>query len=191
MMVYQSNLKRRRYISRIGSEKAIQYGHQHIDRNDREAVINTLTSPFLTQGPKTVEFENALAKYCGATYAVVVNSGTSALHISCLAAGIGVGDEVITSPITFVASANCALYCGGTIVFADIDSLTHTISPEEIEKRVTKRTKAIIPVHFAGQSCDMEEIVRVVRSAEKKTLSSIRSRRRERQGKTVSCFSWH
>ena len=95
----------------------------------------------------------------GAKYAVAVNSGTAALHIACLAAGIKEGDEVITSPITFAASANCVLYCGGTPVFADIDENTYNISPDEIERRVTERTKAIIPVHYTGQPCDMDAIM--------------------------------
>jgi dTDP-4-amino-4,6-dideoxygalactose transaminase len=96
------------------------------------------------------------------------HSGTSALHIACLAAGIQEGDEVITTPITFVASANCAVYCGAKPVFVDIDERTYNISPEEIEKRITKRTKAIIPVHFAGQSCEMEKIVEILERARKK-----------------------
>ena len=107
-------------------------------------------------------------KICGAEYCVAVNSGTSALHIACLAAGVKEGDEVITSTITFVASANCAVYCGGKPVFADIDPKTYNISPGEIEKRITDKTKAIIPVHFAGQSCDMEAIQQIVSDAEKK-----------------------
>lgn len=146
----------------------IQYGKQCIDSNDIKAVVNVLRNGPITQGPKGQEFENALSNYCSAKYAVAVNSGTSALHISCFAAGVQDGDEVITSPITFVASANCAVYCGAKPVFADIDSKTYNVSPTEIEKKITEKTKAIIPVHFAGQSCDMETIAAIVKTAEKK-----------------------
>jgi perosamine synthetase len=146
----------------------IPYGRQFVDDDDISAVVEVLQSKILTQGPNTAEFESALCDIVGAGYAVAVNSGTSALHIACLAADVKEGDEVITSPITFVASANCAVYCGGKPVFADIDPKTYNISPEEIEKHITANTKAIIPVHFAGQSCDMEAIQQVVKNAEKK-----------------------
>jgi UDP-4-amino-4,6-dideoxy-N-acetyl-beta-L-altrosamine transaminase len=136
----------------------IPYGRQWIDEDDIKAVAEVLRSDWLTQGPKIKEFEEALAKYCGAKYAVAVNSGTSALHIACIAAGIGEGDEVITSPITFVASANCILYCGGRPVFADIERETYNIDPAEIKKKITAKTKALIPVHFAGLPCEMEAI---------------------------------
>jgi len=149
-------------------KKIIPYGRQFVDENDIKAVIEVLQSKTLTQGPKTAEFESALSNISGGNYAVAVNSGTSALHIACLAAGVKEGDEVITSPITFVASANCTLYCGGKPVFADIDPETYNISPEEIEKQISSRTKAIIPVHFAGQSCDMEIIQQIISNAEKK-----------------------
>lgn len=146
----------------------IPYGRHRIDVNDIQAVVNVLRSGRITQGPMVEEFENALPKYCEAKYAVSVNSGTSALHIACLTAGIKGGDEVITSPITFVASANSFVYCGAKPVFADIDRRIYNISPLEIERKITKKTKAVIPVHFAGQSCDMEMISQVVRRAEKK-----------------------
>ncbi len=146
----------------------IPYGCQVLDEQDIEAVAQALKSSNLTQGPGVVGFEEALARTVGAETAVVVNSGTSALHIACLAVGVGPGDEVITSPITFVASANCVAYCGARPVFADIDPLTYNVSPHEIEKKITPRTKAVIPVHFAGQSCDMAAIAVVVRAAEKK-----------------------
>jgi len=139
----------------------IPYGKQWLDEEDIRAVIDVLKSDWLTQGPVVNIFEKALAEYCGAKYAVAVSSGTAALHIACLAAGIEVGDEVITSPITFVASANCVLYCGGFPVFADIDIDTYNISTIEIEKKITSKTKAIIPVHFAGLPCDMEEIRKI------------------------------
>ena len=146
----------------------IPYGRQFIDEDDIKAVVEVLKSEKITQGPTVEEFEHELVKICGAEYCVAVNSGTSALHIACLAAGVKEGDEVITSTITFVASANCAVYCGGKPVFADIDPKTYNISPGEIEKRITDKTKAIIPVHFAGQSCDMEAIQQIVSDAEKK-----------------------
>ncbi|MCP4160200.1 MAG: UDP-4-amino-4,6-dideoxy-N-acetyl-beta-L-altrosamine transaminase [Deltaproteobacteria bacterium] len=149
-------------------KKKIPYGRQCIDDEDIQAVIEVLRSDLITQGPKTDEFESALCNYTNAEYAVAVNSGTSALHIACLAAGVQKGDEVITSPITFVASANCAVYCGGKPIFADIDPKTYNISVQEIERRINKKTKAIIPVHFAGQSCDMEAVKQVVSGAEKK-----------------------
>ncbi len=141
----------------------IPYGRQWIDENDIQAVVQVLRSERITQGPKVEEFEKALAEYCGARYAVAVNSGTSALHIACLAAGVQPGSEVITSPITFVASANCAAYCGAKPVFADIDPRTFNLAPDEIRKKITESTAAIIPVHMAGQSCDMEGIAKAVK----------------------------
>lgn len=146
----------------------INYGRQFIDKKDIEAVVAVLQSDMLTQGPNDILFESAMCKYVQAEYAVAVNSGTSALHIACLAADIKAGDEVITSPITFVASANCAVYCGAKPVFADIDPRTYNISPAEIENCITRRTKAVIPVHFAGQSCDMQAIHAIIKKAEKK-----------------------
>ena len=121
-------------------------------------MVEVLRSDFLTQGPQAGKFEDAICKYTGAKYAVVVSSGTAALHIAALAAGIKKGDEVITSPITFAASANCVLYCGGKPVFADIQPDTININPEEIKKQVTKKTRAIIPVHFAGYPCNLQKI---------------------------------
>ena len=150
-------------IKRADPFPFIPYGRQWIDENDIQAVVQVLRSERITQGPKVEEFENALADYCGARYAVAVNSGTSALHIACLAAGVGSGHEVITSPITFVASANCAAYCGARPVFADIDARTFNIAPDEIRKKMSGRTAAVIPVHMAGQSCDMEAIANLVR----------------------------
>ncbi len=152
----------------LPSSDIILYGHQCIESDDLAAVVEVLKSRSITQGPKIEEFESALCQKTEAAFAVAVNSGTSALHIACLAAGIGPGDEVITSPSTFVASANCVVYCGGRPVFADIDPQTYNIAPQEIAKRINERTKAIIPVHFAGQSCAMEQIQGLVRAAEKK-----------------------
>lgn len=136
----------------------IPYGRQWIDESDIQAVVETLCSDYLTTGPKVQEFEQCVADYVGAKYAVAVANGTAALHAACYAAGISNGDEVITSPITFVASANCILYCGATPVFADINAETYNINPKEIKKKITPRTKAIIPVHFTGQPCEMDEI---------------------------------
>lgn len=136
----------------------IPYGKQTIDQDDIQAVVDVLKSDFLTTGPKIAEFEQTVADYVGAKYAVAISNGTSALHAACFAAGIGPGDEVITTPLTFAASANCVLYCGGTPVFADVDPKTYNIDPEDIRRKITDRTKAIIAVHLAGQPCDMDAI---------------------------------
>lgn len=141
----------------------IPYGRQSIDEKDIQTVVDVLKSDYLTTGPKVAEFEKKVADYVGAKYAVAVSNGTAALHIACLAAGVEVGDEVVTSPITFAASSNCVLYCGGTPVFADIDEETYNISPLEIEKKITDKTKAIIPVHYTGQPCDMDKIMQIAK----------------------------
>lgn len=141
----------------------IPYGRQSLDEEDIQAVENVLRSDYLTTGPKVSEFEKRVAEYVGAKYAVAVSNGTAALHVACLAAGIQEGEEVITSPITFAASSNCVLYCGGKPVFADIDQDTYNISPEELESKITERTRAIIPVHYTGQPCQMDEIHRIAR----------------------------
>ena len=136
----------------------IPYGRQCIEEDDIQAVTEVLRSDFLTTGPKIAEFEKIVADYVGAKYAVAVSNGTAALHVACLAAGIKPGDEVVTTPLTFAASANCVLYCGGTPVFADVDPHTYNIDPDDIRKKITSKTKAIIPVHLAGQPCKMDEI---------------------------------
>ena len=138
--------------------KYIPYAKQWILDDDVDIVADSLRSDYLTQGSKVLEFENKTARYCGTKYAVAMSSGTAALHAAAFVAGIKHGDEVITSPITFVASANCVLYCGGKPVFADIEEDTINIDPNEITKKITTKTKAIIPVHFAGHPCDLEEI---------------------------------
>ena len=120
----------------------IYYGRQWIDEDDIKAVDDVLHSDYVTCGPKVGGFEKALCDFTGAKYAVAVNSGTSALHCACIAAGIGPGDEVITTPLTFAASANCALYCGAKPVFADVDPETYTIDPDSIRAHITERTKA-------------------------------------------------
>lgn len=141
----------------------IPYGKQTIEQDDIQAVVDVLKSDFLTTGPKIAEFEQTVADYVGAKYAIAISNGTSALHAACFAAGIGPGDEVITTPLTFAASANCVLYCGGTPVFADVDPKTYNIDPEDIRRKITDRTKAIIAVHLAGQPCDMDAIHSIAR----------------------------
>ncbi|MCI9633159.1 MAG: UDP-4-amino-4,6-dideoxy-N-acetyl-beta-L-altrosamine transaminase [Ruminococcus sp.] len=136
----------------------LTYGHQYIDDTDIQAVTEVLRSDFLTCGPKMAELEAALCRLTGAAHCTAVSNGTAALHVACLAAGIGPGDEVITTPITFAASANAILYCGGKPVFADIDPRTYTIDPASIEKCVTEHTKAVIAVDFTGAACDYNEI---------------------------------
>ena len=143
--------------------KQIPYATQWIEEDDILAVADALRSSNLTQGPLVEEFEKNVAQYCGAKYAVAVSSGTAALHIACLAAGISAGDEVITSANTFAASANCVLYCGGRPVFADIAADTALIDSVDIKKKLTKKTKVIIPVHFAGHPADMEEISKIAK----------------------------
>ncbi len=143
--------------------KYIPYGRQWIEEDDIEAVVRVLRGEYLTTGPKIKEFEEELANYTGAKYAVAVSNGTSALHAACFAAGIKEGDEVITTPVTFAASANCVLYMGAKPVFADIDPQTYNIDPEDIKAKITDKTKAIIPVHFTGQPCDMDEILKIAK----------------------------
>lgn len=139
-------------------EKKIFYGKQFVDDADIAAVVETLKSDFLTCGPKVSELERKLCEYTGAKYAVAVSNGTAALHCACLAAGVGPGDEVITTPLTFAASANCALYCGAKPVFADVDPNTYNIDPKSIRERITARTKAIVAVDFTGQAVQIDEI---------------------------------
>ena len=136
----------------------LSYGHQYIDGDDIQAVVEVLKSDFLTCGPKVAELEAALCKLTGAVHCTAVSNGTAALHIACLAAGIGPGDEVITTPITFAASSNAILYCGGRPVFADIDPTTYTIAPKSIEACITPETKAVIAVDFTGQACNYDAI---------------------------------
>lgn len=136
----------------------IPYGKQYIDIDDINSVNEALRSPYLTTGPEVVEFQNELCELTGAKYAVAISNGTAALHAACYAAGISEGDEVITTPITFAASANCILYCGGTPVFADIDQETWNIDPNKIEEKITSKTKAVIAVDFTGQAVQINEI---------------------------------
>mgnify|MGYP002552175229 FL=1 len=137
----------------------IFYGHQFIDEDDIQAVVNVLKSDYLTCGPKIEELEEKLCEVTGAKYAVVCSNGTAALHIACLAAGVMTGDEVITTPITFAASANCALYCGAKPVFADINENTYNIDPADVEKLTTDRTRAVVAVDFTGQSVELDRLL--------------------------------
>ena len=142
--------------------KNISYGRQNITQEDIDAVVNVLKSDYLTQGPKIKEFENKFANYVGAKYAVAVSNGTAALHISNLALGVKKGDKVITTPITFVASANSVLYCGGEIDFVDINEQTYTIDLDKLEKKLENSPKGtysgVIPVDFAGYPVDVERL---------------------------------
>lgn len=156
---------RKRFMDRLAVDggmpvrtEKIYYGRQWIDEEDVKAVSEVLTSDFVTCGPKVAELERALAEYTGAGYAVAVSNGTAALHCACIAAGIGPGDEVITTPLTFAASANCALYCGAQPVFADVDPKTYNIDPASIESHITEKTKAVVAVDFTGQAAKIREI---------------------------------
>lgn len=142
----------------------IPYGRQHITQEDVDAVVQALTSDFLTQGPAVPRFEQAVLDVCKARHGVAVNSATSALHIACLALDLGPGDWLWTSPNTFVASANCGLYCGAQVDFVDIDSRTYNMCPQMLEQKLVqaekdgKLPKVVVPVHFSGQPCAMKEI---------------------------------
>jgi len=145
----------------------IPYGRQDISEADVQAVVDALRSDFLTQGPAVPAFEEAVAAYCGARHAVAVNSGTSALHLACLALGVGPGDRVWTSAITFVASANCARYCGADVEFVDIDPRTYNLGVEPLARKLAQAEaagrlpKVVIPVHLCGQPCELAEIRRL------------------------------
>ncbi len=142
----------------------IPYGRQDITQDDINAVVDVLKSDFVTQGPVVPKFEQAVADYCGSNYAVAMNSATSVLHLACLALGLSKGDWLWTTPITFVASANCGLYCGARVDFVDIDSQTYNMCPKALEAKLIKAKaegrlpKIVVPVHFSGQSCDMAAI---------------------------------
>jgi len=148
----------------MSTAKPIPYGRQSVSEQDIQAVVDVLRSDFLTQGPVVPAFETRVANYCHAKHGVAVNSATSALHIACLALDLGPGDWLWTSPNTFVASANCALYCGAQVDFVDINPLTYNLCPIKLEQKLHaaeklgKLPKIVVPVHFAGQSCDMVAI---------------------------------
>lgn len=147
----------------------IPYGKQDISQQDIDSVVDVLKSDFLTQGPQVPAFEKALTEHTGAQYALAVNSATSALHIACLALGLSKGDWLWTSPITFVASANCGLYCGAKVDFVDIDPDTYNMCPKRLEEKLIKAKaegrlpKIVVPVHLCGQPCDMESIAKLAK----------------------------
>lgn len=143
-------------------EEILPYARQYIDDRDLDAVNEVLKSDFLTTGPKAKEFEEAIAEYVGAKYAVTFSNGTAALHGACYAAGVGEGDEVITTPITFASSANCALFMGATPVFADINKDNFNIDVKEIKEKITAKTKVIIPVDYTGQAVDIDGIKELI-----------------------------
>ncbi|MBI5418312.1 UDP-4-amino-4,6-dideoxy-N-acetyl-beta-L-altrosamine transaminase [Candidatus Poribacteria bacterium] len=151
------------------TKKYIPYGHQSVSDEDIEAVVNVLKSDWLTQGPTIEKFERTVAEYCNAKYAVAVNSGTAALHIACLAIGLGKNDILWTSTNSFLASANCGLYCEATVDFVDINPKTFNMDAIELEKKLAlaskknKLPKVVIPVHFAGQTCDMKKIAKLAK----------------------------
>jgi len=141
----------------------ISYGHQSINQADIDAVVSVLKSDYLTQGPAVTQFEQDICKLTGAKYCVSVSNATAGLHIAVAALQLPEGSEGITTPITFLASSNCMVYCNVRPVFADIDERTYDISPKEIEKHISKKTKLIIPVHFAGLPCDMVSISEIAK----------------------------
>ncbi len=138
--------------------KKLYYSHQDVNEKDIQAVVDVLKSDYLTTGPAITDMEEKLCKVTGAKHAVAISNDTAALHVACLAAGVGPGDEVITTPITFAASANCAFYCGARPVFADIDPETYQIDPDDIERKITSKTKAVIPVDYTGQTGALDRI---------------------------------
>jgi len=145
-------------VSIIDRMKPIHYGRQSINRQDIDAVVKTLRSEFLTQGPMVEKFEKSVVRFCGVKYATAVNSGTAALHAAMFAIGLKPGDEVITTPLSFAATANCVLYMGATPVFADVVYETGLLDPQEVEKKITKRTRAIITVDYSGQPSYFREL---------------------------------
>lgn len=140
------------------------YGHQYIDDADVKAVSEVLVSDYLTCGPKVTELEERLCKLTGAKYAVACSNGTAALHMAAMAAGVGAGDELITTPITFAASANCALYCGATPVFADINPNTYNIDPKSVSEKITDKTKAVVAVDYTGQAVELDALLEMCHS---------------------------
>lgn len=143
---------------KASNPRAVPYGKQSIDNDDIQAVVEVLKSNFITQGPKIKEFEDKLAEYCGAKYAVAFNSGTSALHGAYFATGLSKDDEFITSPMTFAATSNAGVYLGARPIFVDIEEDTGNIDCEKIEGKITNKTKLIVPIHYAGHPCDMTKI---------------------------------
>ena len=161
----------------------------YITKEDVEAVVGVLKTGQLSLGPKHIEFEKLFAKKIGTKFAVAVSSGTAGLHLAVLAAGIGPGDEVITSPFSFVASANCILYVGAKPVFVDVDSATGNIDPKKIEERITKKTKAVLVIHIFGQSADMDPILKIAKKYKLKIIEdACESVMAEYKGKRVGTF---
>lgn len=144
-------------------ETKLGYGHQYIDESDIQTVVKVLKSDFLTCGPEVDRLEKRLCELTGAPFCTTVSNGTAALHVACMAAGIRPDDEVITTPVTFAATANAILYCGGTPVFADIDPETYEIDPKSVESRITEKTKAVIAVDFTGAPCDYDALRSICR----------------------------
>ena len=176
----------------------IPYGKQIIEQDDVNSVIEALRSDFITTGPKVAEFEKAICNFTGAKFAVAVSNGTAALHCAANAAGIGTGDEVIVTPMTFAASANCILYCCGIPVFADVLPETLLLNPAEVEKKITKKTKAIIAVDYAGQPCDYDKLAKIAKKYGIILISdachSIGGKYKGRRVGTLAdmtCFSFH
>ena len=175
----------------------IQMAGVQIDDESTKAILDVVKSGQIAQGPKVEEFEKVYAAYIGTKYAVAVNSGTAALHIALMAAGIGEGDEVITTSFSFIATANCCLFVGAKPVFADIDEKTFNIDPRSIEKKITSKTKAVIIVDLYGQACDMEEIVALCKKQNLILIEdACQSHGAEYKGKKVGsfgigCFSFY
>ncbi len=177
--------------------KLVTYSAQSIDNQDIQSVVKILKSPFLTQGPKVPEFEKKLQKIAQSRYVAVVNSGTAALHIACLAIGIKKGDEVITSPLSFVATANAATYCGGKPIFADVDEYG-LLNPEEVERKISKKTKAVITVDYAGQPSYVQQLKELCRKYNLILISDAAHSLGAMDGKNpvgsladLTCFSFH
>lgn len=169
-----------------------------VDNEEKRAIEKVLESGMIVQGQKVAEFEEKFAKFCGSKYAVAVNSGTAALHCACYALGISQGDEVITSPFTFVASANCVLMSGGKVVFADINEETYNISPLEIKKKINSKTKAIIPIDLYGQPYDYEEVKKIADKYGLKIIEdacqAVGAKYHEKKAGTlgdIGCFSFY
>jgi perosamine synthetase len=178
----------------------LPYGRQTITEADIEAVVTVLRSNWLTTGPKVAEFERALAEFVGVRHAVVVNSGTAALHCAMAAIGISPGDEVIVPPISFVATANCVVYCGGTPVFADVQGDTALIDPADVERRITPRTKAIIAMDYGGQPADYDSLRTIIARTDQRVwliadachaLGASRDGRMAGALADISTFSFH
>lgn len=146
-----------------GKDRFLIFGSPRIEQDEIEEVVASMKSGWLGTGPKVARFERDFAAYKGSPYALAVNSCTAALHLALLVAGVGPGDEVITSPMTFCATVNAIIHTGATPILADIDPISMNIDPEQVEARITKRTKAILPVHFAGRPCDMDRLCKIVR----------------------------